>query len=42
LCVINGTEVRFIDGTDRNIKITTRTDVRLAGFLLASTEADDL
>ena len=42
LCVINGTEVRFIDGTDRNIKITTKTDVRLAGFLLASTEADDL
>jgi 2-C-methyl-D-erythritol 4-phosphate cytidylyltransferase len=42
LCVINGTEVRFIDGTDRNIKITTKTDVRLAGFLLASTEADDV
>jgi 2-C-methyl-D-erythritol 4-phosphate cytidylyltransferase len=42
LCVLAGAEVRFIDGTERNIKITTRTDLRLAGFLLASTQADDL
>lgn len=41
LCVVHGTEVRFIDGTDRNIKITTPTDVRLAGFLLAGGDSDE-
>ena len=41
LCVVNGTEVRFIDGSDRNIKVTTATDVRLAGFLLAGGDDAD-
>lgn len=41
LCVVNGTEVRYIDGSDRNIKVTTRTDVRLAGFLLTGDDADE-
>lgn len=41
LCVVNGTEVQFIDGSDRNIKVTTPTDVRLAGFLLTGGDDDD-
>lgn len=34
LCAVAGFEVRFIDGSDRNFKVTTPTDVRLATFLL--------
>lgn len=41
LCVVNGTEVRFIEGSDRNIKVTTQTDVRLAGFLLGGGDDAD-
>lgn len=37
-----GYEVRFIDGKDTNIKVTTPTDVRLATFLLReSSKRDD-
>ena len=32
LCAVAGTDVRFTDGTDRNFKVTTPTDVRLAGY----------
>ncbi len=34
LVATSGHEVRFIDGSDRNIKVTTPTDVQLATFLL--------
>ena len=42
LVVLDGTPVHFIDGSDRNIKVTTRTDVKLAGFLLSGGEDDDV
>jgi 2-C-methyl-D-erythritol 4-phosphate cytidylyltransferase len=41
LCVLSGAEVHFIDGSDRNLKVTTKTDVRLAGFLLANVNEGD-
>lgn len=41
LCAVAGTDVRFVEGDDRNFKVTTPTDVRLAGFLLASEVVDD-
>ena len=41
LCVLSGAEVHFIDGSDRNLKVTTKTDVRLAGFLLANVHEGD-
>lgn len=41
LCAVAGFDVRFIDGTDRNFKVTTVTDVRLAGFLLGNEASDD-
>lgn len=41
LCVVNGTPVQFIDGSEANIKVTTPTDVRLAGFLLTRGDEDD-
>jgi 2-C-methyl-D-erythritol 4-phosphate cytidylyltransferase len=34
LVVDAGHEVYFVPGSDRNLKVTTRTDVRLAAFLL--------
>lgn len=40
LVAVAGPEVRFIDGYDTNIKVTTPTDIRLATFLLS--EAGDL
>jgi 2-C-methyl-D-erythritol 4-phosphate cytidylyltransferase len=33
-----GHEVRFVDGSDRNIKVTTPTDVGLATYLLTGRE----
>jgi 2-C-methyl-D-erythritol 4-phosphate cytidylyltransferase len=41
LCAVAGFDVRFIDGTDRNFKVTTKTDVRLAGYLLGGGDPDD-
>lgn len=41
LCAVAGFEVHFIDGQDRNIKVTTPTDVRLAGFLLGGDDWDE-
>lgn len=41
LCAVAGTDVRFTDGTDRNFKVTTPTDVRLAGYLLGSETTDE-
>jgi 2-C-methyl-D-erythritol 4-phosphate cytidylyltransferase len=41
LVAVSGHPVHFIDGTDTNIKVTTPTDVRLAGFLMQETDADD-
>lgn len=40
LVAVAGHDVRFIDGSDRNIKVTTPTDVRLATFLLTGGEDD--
>jgi 2-C-methyl-D-erythritol 4-phosphate cytidylyltransferase len=36
LCATAGLDVRFIDGSDRNLKVTTVTDVSLATFLLSA------
>lgn len=36
-----GHPVHFIEGTDENLKVTTRTDLKLAGFLLRPEEDDD-
>jgi 2-C-methyl-D-erythritol 4-phosphate cytidylyltransferase len=41
LVAVSGADVRFIDGADRNFKVTTVTDVRLAGFLLGSEATDE-
>jgi 2-C-methyl-D-erythritol 4-phosphate cytidylyltransferase len=38
LVAVAGHEVRFIDGRDRNIKVTTPTDVKLATYLLSGGE----
>jgi 2-C-methyl-D-erythritol 4-phosphate cytidylyltransferase len=35
LCAVAGADVYYIPGNDRNFKITTKTDVRLAGYLLS-------
>ena len=34
-------EVYFIPGNDRNFKVTTKTDVKLAGYLLGAEGTDD-
>jgi 2-C-methyl-D-erythritol 4-phosphate cytidylyltransferase len=41
LCAVAGTEVWFLEGSDRNFKVTTHTDVKLAGYLLGSESADE-
>jgi 2-C-methyl-D-erythritol 4-phosphate cytidylyltransferase len=41
LCAVAGFDVRFIDGADRNFKVTTRVDVQLAGYLLGSEAGDE-
>lgn len=41
LATVAGYDVYFIDGTDRNFKVTTPTDVRLAGFLLGGEDDDE-
>jgi 2-C-methyl-D-erythritol 4-phosphate cytidylyltransferase len=33
LCAQAGFDVRYLEGTDLNFKVTTGTDVRMAGFL---------
>lgn len=38
LVAVAGHDVRFIDGTDRNIKVTTPTDIKLATYLLTGAE----
>lgn len=38
LVAVAGHDVYFIDGTDRNIKVTTPTDIRLATYLLQEEE----
>lgn len=40
LVAVAGYDVYFLDGDDRNFKVTTPTDVRLAGYLLGG-EGDD-
>ncbi|ROS78553.1 2-C-methyl-D-erythritol 4-phosphate cytidylyltransferase [Cellulomonas sp. PhB143] len=40
LVAVAGHTVHFIDGDDRNIKVTTPTDVRLATYLLTDHEED--
>jgi 2-C-methyl-D-erythritol 4-phosphate cytidylyltransferase len=39
LCAVAGFDVRFIEGNDRNLKVTTPVDVHIAGYLLGN-EAD--
>ncbi len=41
LATVAGSEVYFLDGDDRNFKVTTPTDVRLAGFLLGGEDDDE-
>jgi 2-C-methyl-D-erythritol 4-phosphate cytidylyltransferase len=41
LCAVAGFDVRFIEGSDRNFKVTTRVDVRLAGYLLGGDPYDE-
>ena len=36
-----GFPVHFIDGSDENFKVTTKTDLKMAGFLLRPEEGDD-
>src|SRR5699024_4790498 len=36
-----GRPVHFIEGTDENLKVTTQTDLKMAGFLLRPEEDDD-
>lgn len=38
LLAVAGSDVRFINGSDRNIKVTTPTDIKLATFLLTGGE----
>jgi|SRR5690625_1633721 len=37
----HGFPVHFIDGSDENFKVTTKTDLKMAGFLLRPEEGDD-
>ncbi len=41
LAAVAGEEVYFLEGSDRNFKVTTKTDVKLAGYLLAGEDEDD-
>lgn len=41
LCAIAGFDVRFLEGHDRNFKVTTPVDVQLAGYLLGGEANDD-
>ena len=41
LCTMAGAEVFFLNGADRLFKITTKTDVRVAGHLLAGEVEDE-
>lgn len=41
LLAVAGYDVYFVPGSDRNLKVTTPTDVRLASFLLQGDEAFD-
>src|SRR5690606_28826224 len=41
LVAVAGYDVYFLDGEDRNFKVTTPTDVRLAGFLLGGEDDDE-
>ncbi len=36
LCAVAGFDVRFLEGSDRNLKVTTPADVLIAGYLLGS------
>ena len=36
-----GHPVHFIEGNDENLKVTTKTDLKMAGFLLRPEEDDD-
>jgi 2-C-methyl-D-erythritol 4-phosphate cytidylyltransferase len=41
LCAVAGFDVRFLDGSDRNFKVTTPVDVQLAGYLLGNEGNDE-
>ena len=41
LCAVAGFDVRFLEGSDRNFKVTTRVDVQLAGYLLGNEAYDE-
>ena len=40
LVAVAGHDVRFVPGTDRNIKVTTPTDIKLATYLLTGGDED--
>jgi 2-C-methyl-D-erythritol 4-phosphate cytidylyltransferase len=40
LVAVAGHDVRFVPGSDRNIKVTTATDIRLATYLLTGGDED--
>jgi 2-C-methyl-D-erythritol 4-phosphate cytidylyltransferase len=41
LCAVAGFDVRYLEGTDQNFKVTTPTDVKLASYLLARESQDE-
>ncbi len=41
LCAVAGFDVRFLAGSDRNLKVTTPVDVHIAGYLLGNEAADE-
>jgi 2-C-methyl-D-erythritol 4-phosphate cytidylyltransferase len=41
LCAQAGFDIRFIEGSDSNIKVTTKTDVQFAGYLLGAGANDE-
>ncbi len=41
LCAVAGKKVYFKNGTDKNIKVTTKTDIHIAGFLLSGDDKNE-
>jgi 2-C-methyl-D-erythritol 4-phosphate cytidylyltransferase len=41
LCAVAGFDVRFLTGSDRNLKVTTPVDVHIAGYLLGNEATDE-
>lgn len=41
LCSVAGIDVYYMEGSDKNIKVTTATDIKVAGFLLSGGDKDE-